>query len=347
MSFETALFTRDRPIIVETQSSWLKRGGDFAWESEEWLFGDMTVLIEPYAFEAGESDPLGELFSEGEEVPSWTKELRWVVHVSGRHPDDDFFEWFEDLAASARGVIWNPTLDEALEHVAAAEPREVALRMMRATRPAQSEANDRLREIVRPHPSAAARDALIEAATAMLAEIGRNVPELREAATAAYTAKMAEVEAATQEEENQVYGADIEAVRAAGLRLSWDGIQYVVLAADADDGGTMRWSVFDAPVRGKLDARALVEITTHPDPRIDACMRDPARSTELEVLLGDEPADPLLRAIVGPTTAPLAALRDSAALRNELVVFWEQVISLDPRLDPEQFTDDLKRPRMG
>jgi hypothetical protein len=39
-------------------------------------------------------------------------------------------------------------------------------------------------------------------------------------------------------------------------------------------------------------------------------------------------------------------LRDSAAIRDELVAFWERVIQLDPRLDASE-RSDVQRPRMS
>lgn len=105
MSFDSELYTRDRPIVDETQTSWLTRDGAYTWEHKKWLFGGMIVTVEPYAAGRGR---LGDAFADADEVPNWAGELRWVVQVSGNHPDDDFFDWFSSLAADARGVICSP-----------------------------------------------------------------------------------------------------------------------------------------------------------------------------------------------------------------------------------------------
>ena len=321
MSFDSKLYTRDRPILDETQTSWLARDGAYTWEYEKWLFGGMIVDVEPYEFVAGDGDPLGEEFPEADEVPDWTREIRWVVCVSGSRPDDHFFNWFDTLATDARGVIWTPYDKHSLEHVDGFEPRYVAWRMLLATRPIHCGHNDRARDLVR-------RDAKPEKEPAL------DVP-----------VDLAEIDAAWRAARAIVYGAALATAADAGVRVSWAAAQHLHLAADPDADGPLWFSMFDAPVRGRADAPAMLTLTAHPDPRIDALLRDPAGAAELRALASDT-SDPLLRALAGLEPAEPAPLPDSRELRNELVEFWERVVMLDPRLDPAEL-DDVRRPRMG
>jgi hypothetical protein len=210
-------------------------------------------------------------------------------------------------------VIYNPDRehDDRLEHVDGLDPHEVALRMVCATRPVYSDTDDRTTDLIR-------RDT------------GPGVAPL-------------EVWRALQE---NVYGAPLTTAARAGLRLTWPAVQHLYLAAEIDADGPIQFSLFKAPMRGRRDWRAFLELTTHPDPQIDALLREPGRASELASRVPDGPLDAMLSDALGREAAPLAPLADEPALRNELVAFWERVIELDPRLDPAMLTDELRRPRM-
>ncbi len=320
MSFDSALYTRDRPILDETQTRWLARDGACTWEHEAWLFGEMSVRVEPYVFVPGGSGPLGELFPAADEAPEWTGELRWVVRVSGSRPDDDFFDWFSGLAADARGVIWNPYFKDPLEHVDGFDPRAVAVRMLLATRPIHCDHDDRARDLVRHDTGRAVKleADLVFGTAAELADV---------------RARVERADAAWRGERGPIHGAALATAAAAGVRVSWAAAQYLHLAAEPDADGPLWASMFDAPIRGRADAHAMLALTAHPDRRVDALLRDPAGAAGLRALVSDT-TDPLLRELAGLDAAEPAPLPDGRELRNELINFWERIVTLDRRLDP-------------
>ncbi len=121
MSFDISLFARDRPIIDESQSTELTRDGPPTPELEKWRFGRMRVTLEPYAFDPDSEDYLAEHFS-GDDPPDWVAELAWAVHVSGRQPDDAFFDWLRALAEASRGIIYDPYQARPDKRIVSFEP---------------------------------------------------------------------------------------------------------------------------------------------------------------------------------------------------------------------------------
>ncbi|NUO48552.1 MAG: hypothetical protein HOV80_06820 [Polyangiaceae bacterium] len=299
------LYARDRPIICESQSSELTRGEAYTWELEKWRFGKMYVSLVPYTFDPEDEDYLSDHFS-GDDPPEWVTELAWRIDVSGRNPDDAFFDWFHARAEASRGIIYDPYRDVYDERIVSFEPPTepwLAELMLGATRPCHSNTDDR----------------------ASL-DLQRNEP-------------------ATQEDVES-YGASLDALEAAGLRVSWEAMQYLYVGLDGEPGEIV-FKLF-APNRGPRDPRALLRITAHPDPEIDGLARDPEGVPVLRdlLLVRNEPVPPLLHDLVAPSELVRAPLQYSAATKNELVELWERVIGLEGRLDIGRMYDEIRRPRM-
>lgn len=306
MSFDMTLYARDRPILDESQSSELTRDGEYTWELEKWRFGKMYVKLEPYTFDPDDGDEqLADHFS-GDDPPEWTGELAWQLHVSGRNPDDDFFDWFHARAEASRAVVYDPYQSHPDKRIKSFDPPTetwLAELMLAATRPCHCDTDDRAAlDLQRQEPS-------------------------------------------TQDDIDS-YGASLEDVRAAGVRLSWDAAQYVYLNFDGEPGD-VSLKLFTGN-HGPRDPRALLRITAHPDPEIDRLARDPDGVAVLRDLLlsRDEPVAPLLHDLVAPSELLRAPLRYSAAIKNELIELWERVITLEPRLDIARMYDEIRRPRM-
>ncbi len=80
-------------------------------------------------------------------------------------------------------------------------------------------------------------------------------------------------------------------------------------------------------------AAAIAELTRHPNPRVDALIRDPAGCDVLRDLLlqSDVPVDSLLGDLVGLESGPLP---DDETIDRDLRALWTRVMELDPMLEP-------------
>jgi hypothetical protein len=80
-------------------------------------------------------------------------------------------------------------------------------------------------------------------------------------------------------------------------------------------------------------AGGIAELTRHPDPRVDALIRDPAGWEVLRDLLleGDVAIDPLLGDLVGLEAGPPP---DDTTIDRDLRALWTRVMELDPMLEP-------------
>ncbi|NUO51892.1 MAG: hypothetical protein HOV80_23830 [Polyangiaceae bacterium] len=279
------LYGRDRPIIDESQSSELTRDGAYAGELEKWRFGRMYVSLVPYIFDPEDEDSLADHFS-GDDPPDWVTDLVWRIDVSGRNPDDAFFDWFRACAEASRGIIYDPYKDAYDERIVSFEaPSETWLAelMIAATRPWNYEIDS---------------------------------------------------------------SASLDSLQAAGLRVSWEAMQYLYLGLDGQPGEIV--FTLSGPNRGPRDPRALLRITTHPDPEIDRLARDPDGVGALRDLLlrRNEPVAPLLHDLVADSELARARLNYSVATKNELVELWERVMGVEGRVDIARMHGEIRRPRM-
>ena len=79
-------------------------------------------------------------------------------------------------------------------------------------------------------------------------------------------------------------------------------------------------------------ARAIAELTRHPDPRVEALIRDPVGCEVLRDLLleGRVPVDPLLGDLVGIEAGPPP---EDEAIDRDLRALWTRVMEIDPMLE--------------
>ena len=80
-------------------------------------------------------------------------------------------------------------------------------------------------------------------------------------------------------------------------------------------------------------AAAIAELTRHPEPRVEALIRDPAGREVLRDLLleGHVPVDPLLGDLVGLAAGPPP---EDETIDRDLRALWTKVMELDPMLEP-------------
>lgn len=85
-------------------------------------------------------------------------------------------------------------------------------------------------------------------------------------------------------------------------------------------------------------AGAIAALARHPDPPIDALLRDatPGATDVLRDLLLERarPAEPLLRDLAWTPGLPALALPEDAAIDRDLRALWGRVVELDPMIDP-------------